>query len=86
MVNYGTSVVLFSNPASTKRENMVVKVSPDEGKSWPQEIVVHTGSAAYSSLVHLVETKFGLLYEKDNYSRIAFVTYEHIAFVTYERK
>lgn len=77
MVNYGTSVLVFSNPSSTKRENMVIKVSKDEGKSWLQQIVIHEGSAAYSSLVHLGRTELGLLYEKDNYSRISFVKLEH---------
>ena len=38
---------LFSNPASTKREKMTVRLSDDEGKTWPVARVLHEGPAAY---------------------------------------
>jgi sialidase-1 len=76
LISFGENLLAFSNPAATKRENMVIKLSKDEGKSWPRQIVVHRGSAAYSSLVQLGPAKLGLLYEKENYSRITFLTYE----------
>src|SRR5205823_9241043 len=35
--------LLFSNPASTKREKMTVRLSRDEGKTWPVAKVLHDG-------------------------------------------
>src|ERR1017187_4082083 len=40
--------ILFSNPASTKREKMSVRLSCDEGKTWPHVRTLHEGPAAYS--------------------------------------
>jgi len=44
------SRVLFSNPASLKREKLTVRLSFDEGATWPRAIVLHDGPAAYSCL------------------------------------
>jgi hypothetical protein len=55
--------LLFSNPASTKRENMTVRMSYDEGKSWPVSKIIYTGLAAYSSLAVLPDGSIGMLYE-----------------------
>ncbi len=70
-------VLVFSNPAAKDaRRNMTVRASFDEGKTWPREIVVDRGSAAYSCLAALPGGKFGLLYEKDDYGRIVFTKIE----------
>ncbi|MBD3674763.1 MAG: exo-alpha-sialidase [Planctomycetaceae bacterium] len=61
----------FSNPASTKRDHMTLKLSENAGKSWSAH-EIYPGSAAYSSLVNLGNSSLGLLYEKDGYSRIVF--------------
>jgi sialidase-1 len=42
--------VLFSNPASTKREAMTLAVSYDECQSWPVRRLINAGPSAYSSL------------------------------------
>jgi sialidase-1 len=42
--------LLFSNPASTKREKMTVRLSDDEGKTWSKGALLHAGPAAYSCL------------------------------------
>ena len=56
--------VLFSNPASTQaRENMTVRLSDDEGKSWPHARVLHPGPAAYSCLAALPDGRAACLYE-----------------------
>jgi sialidase-1 len=67
--------LLFSNPASTRRERMTVRVSHDEGATWPMARVIHEGPAAYSSLVVLDDLSIGLLYERGTsspYERITF--------------
>ena len=56
--------LLFSNPASRKeRFRMTVRLSYDEGKSWPIARVLHAGPAAYSSLSVLPDGSIGCLYE-----------------------
>lgn len=67
--------LLFANPASTKRENMTVRVSYDEGQTWPDSHVVYTGPAAYSCLAVLPDGSVGLLYERGVNSPYETVTF-----------
>ena len=79
LVRVGKDRLVFSNPAAVKRERMTVKVSGDEGKSWPVERVVHEGPAAYSSLAALRDGRVGLLYERGEkraYEVITFARFE----------
>lgn len=67
------SLILFSNPAHKKlRENGTIRLSKDEGKTWFLSKILVRGSFAYSCLVKLSENEFGLLFERDNYSKISF--------------
>lgn len=76
--NEGQSILLFSNPASkTHRENMTLRASYDDGKTWSKSLLIHSGHAAYSDLVRLPNDAIGMLYEagpdRDNgYYGIAF--------------
>ena len=72
----GRNRLLFSNPASARRERMTVRMSEDEGATWPVSRVVHEGPAAYSSLVVLPDRSIGLLFERGDRS-----PYEKITFV-----
>lgn len=71
-----SNYILFSNPASTvKREKMTIKLSENNGKTWPYTYLVYSGPAAYSDLVNLPDGNIGLLYEygTDNaYEKIGF--------------
>ena len=49
----GRSRLLFSNPAATERIRMTVRLSYDEGDSWPESKLLHAGPSAYSSLAVL---------------------------------
>jgi sialidase-1 len=73
-------LLLFSNPASqTRRVNMTVKMSSDEGRSWPASLVLHKGPSAYSSLEALSDGKLACLYEcgvKSSYETIAFAVFD----------
>jgi sialidase-1 len=66
--------ILFANPASqSKRIDMTVRVSDDDGQTWPTSLRIHDGPAAYSCLVALPDGSVGLLYEcgeKTPYDRI----------------
>ena len=67
--------LLFANPAAARRERMTVRLSHDEGATWPVARVVHEGPAAYSSLAALSDGSIGLLYERGTtsaYERITF--------------
>ncbi len=59
------SRLLFSNPANPERRvNMTVRLSLDEGKTWPVSRTVHDGFSAYSCLTVLPNGDIGLFYEK----------------------
>lgn len=59
----GRSVVLFANPASTKRERMTVRLSYDECRTWNAGRVLYEGPSAYSDLCVLPDLTIGGLYE-----------------------
>jgi sialidase-1 len=73
--------VLFSNPASTKREKMTVRLCRDEGKTWAVAKVLHAGPAAYSCLTVLPGGEVGCLYERGDKS-----PYENITFARFPRE
>jgi sialidase-1 len=69
--------ILFSNPASKdKRELGTVRLSYDEGITWPVSKIIYTGFFAYSCLTKINDDTIGLLYEKDNYEKITFAIIE----------
>jgi hypothetical protein len=56
--------LLFSNPASaSSRVAMTVRLSYDEGQTWPVSKLLHGAAAAYSSLTVLPDNSIGCLYE-----------------------
>ena len=73
--------LLFSNPASARRERMTVRFSPDDGRSWPSAKVLHEGPAAYSSLAVLRDGAIGLVYERGDRN-----PYERLTFARFDRK
>jgi sialidase-1 len=61
----GASLVLFSNPASDdERIRMTVRLSCDDGRSWPLSRQLHAGPAAYSCLATLADGTAACLYER----------------------
>jgi hypothetical protein len=60
--------ILFANPASTWRENLTVRLSRDEGKTWPCARVLHAGPSAYSCLAVLPGGGIACLYERGDKS------------------
>jgi len=71
-----STVLLFSNPASRDtRHKLTVRASLDGGKSWPVTRLIDHGSAAYSCLALMPNGHIGLLYERDDYRRVAFTDF-----------
>jgi len=72
--------LLFSNPASKKdRRKLTVRLSRDDGKTWPVSRVLHEGPSAYSCLTVLPDRTVGCLFEageKTAYERIDFARFE----------
>ncbi|MFF4953003.1 exo-alpha-sialidase [Streptomyces chattanoogensis] len=69
--------LLFSNTASaTARRNLTVRLSCDDGRSWPVSRVVTPGPSAYSTLTRLKDGTFGLLYESGPYRKITFARFD----------
>jgi sialidase-1 len=74
----GKPALIFSNPASVKRENMAVRLSLDEGRTWSAAKTLHAGPAAYSCLTVLADKTAGCLYEngaKGPYEKITFARF-----------
>ncbi len=70
--------LLFSNAGSTKRENLTVRLSTDDGKTWPTSRVLHLGPAAYSCLTVLADGSIACLYEdgqKSPYENLTFARF-----------
>ena len=70
--------LLFSNPASPRRRDLTVRLSRDEGKTWPVAKTLHEGPAAYSCLAVLPDKAIGCLYEcgrTNAYERISFARF-----------
>jgi len=72
----GINRLLFSNPATKKegRFKMTVRLSYDEGKTWPVARQLHAGPSAYSCLTVLPGGDIGCLYEggETKYGEIVF--------------
>ncbi len=70
------SRLLFANPASTGRQLMTVRISYDEGRTWPVSKLIYAGSAAYACLTKLPDESIGLLVERDGYRKITFARFD----------
>ncbi|SIO60382.1 sialidase-1 [Singulisphaera sp. GP187] len=71
--------LLFSNPASAKRELMTVRLSEDGGRTWPRHKTLHAGPSAYSCLASLAGRSVGCLYERGErgpYERITLARFD----------
>ncbi|MCC6489710.1 MAG: exo-alpha-sialidase [Candidatus Hydrogenedentes bacterium] len=71
----GKNRVLFSNPASEKRENMTVRVSYDECGTWPVAKTLWAGPSAYSDLVVCGDKTIGCLFERGEKSPYETITF-----------
>ena len=76
--NSGKNRLLFSNPADTaRRDRMTVRLSYDEGKTWPVDRLVYAGPSAYSSLAILRDGTIGLLYERGTANAYQEIEFAH---------
>ncbi len=81
-------VILFSNPASERRERMTVRASFDNGRTWPAHRLIDPRPSAYSCLATLPDGTVGLLYEtgeRGPYESITFTRFP-VSFITGTRQ
>jgi sialidase-1 len=82
--NGGRSRILFSNPASTKRENLTIRVSYDEGATWKVSKVLFPGPSAYSCLAVLPDKSIACLFECGEKSAYEKISLAHIPLAWFE--
>ncbi len=70
LFRYDGSRILFANPDNTgeafgvvERSKMTVRLSRDEGKTWPVKKLIHKGPSSYSGLVRLPDGDVGIIFE-----------------------
>ena len=71
--------LLFSNPAKESRERLTIKMSIDEGKTWPVFKALYAGPAAYSDLAVSPDKAIYCLYERGiehPYEEITFAKFD----------
>lgn len=68
--------LVFANPASeTRREQLTVRLSTDDGQTWSRSKVLHSGPAGYSCLTELADGSLGCLAEcgeQGSFERLTF--------------
>ena len=70
------TVILFSNPGTqAARTNGTIRLSRDEGRTWPVSRVLYPGSFAYSCLASLPDGSAACLFERDRTSKITFARF-----------
>jgi len=79
--NYNNIWVLFSNPADKKRRiRMTVRLSYDDGRTWPVSRVLHDGPAAYSCMAVLSNGEIACFYEGGESSPYERLIFEKFSF------
>ncbi len=73
----GKSRLLFSTPSTSNRADGIIKMSYDNGKTWPEQKLIIPGPFAYSTLVPVKPGVMGILYEvnSDRITTIKFTTF-----------
>ena len=66
------SLICTHNHDSDLRRNTVIKRSFDNGYTWPDAVILESGSSAYSTAYELVDGSIGVLFEREGYSEIVF--------------
>lgn len=56
---------LFANPPGPGRRRLTLRLSYDEGRTWPKSRVIEPGGSEYSSLGRLPNGGIGILYERN---------------------
>jgi hypothetical protein len=70
--------IIWTGPKGPDRQNLVVRVSYDEGQSFPVERFIYAGHAAYSGLTILKDKSVGVLWERGAGHGYQFITFTRL--------
>ena len=77
----GQNIIAFCNADDAKRrDNLTLRISYDEGKTWSKNYRIDKSAdgkndfTAYSDIVLISKKQIGVLYERDGYKQIVFIT------------
>jgi sialidase-1 len=71
----GTPLIFSNANDAEKRENMTVRISFDNGKTWSKGKTIYKGGSAYSTLTVLANGDIAICFEKDDYKENVFVSF-----------
>jgi sialidase-1 len=63
-------IILFSNPARKWRDFLMLRMSYDDGITWPDSRIIFPFTSAYSDITVLSDGRIGILFERDNHTKI----------------
>ncbi|QYC41521.1 Sialidase precursor [Nonomuraea coxensis DSM 45129] len=71
-----TATALYSGNAHTSaRNDLTVRLSTDDGATWPVRALIKTGTAGYSTMAVLANGQVGVLYEIGDTGGIVFARF-----------
>ncbi|MFO0892527.1 MAG: sialidase family protein [Isosphaeraceae bacterium] len=70
--------IIWTGPKGPDRQNLVVRISDDEGESFPVERLIAAGHAAYSDLTLLKDRSVGILWERGAEHGYQFITFTRL--------
>jgi sialidase-1 len=74
---HSNGTLYFSNAQhKTKRKNLTIRKSIDQGQTWNEGSVIYPEGAAYSDMTLLKNGDIGIVYEKDDYQSVGFTIYK----------
>lgn len=69
--------MLYAGPdSSSSRVDGTVRISYDDGDTWPVERLLYPGAYAYSVLTSLPDGRIGVLFERDGYAHITLARFD----------
>ncbi len=80
--HYEKNRILFSNPTSTKREKLTIRISYDECQTWAVSKLLHEGPSAYSDLTIVPDMTICCFYERGKYSDMLTLAQFNIEWLT----
>jgi sialidase-1 len=70
--------IVWTGPKGPDRQNLVIRVSYDEGRTFPVERPIASGPAAYSDLTVLRDKSIGILWERGAAHGYQFITFTRL--------
>ncbi len=74
-------LIATHNHDTALRRNTVLKLSRDNGATWPQALVLCPGSSEYSTAARLPDGRIGVLHERQGYQEIVFTAVDPQALI-----